>query len=109
MPSPYTSEIRILFQLPKAQNTLLFHIWERRNSRASILYRSVQKIEGSKLAANSYFERTTMTREKDETNKEKARPQNERPRTGGASALGTLSLDPKLVSGKKRLDSKDVN
>ena len=34
-------------------------------SNASALDR---KIGGSKLAANSYFERTTKTREKDETN-----------------------------------------
>ena len=38
---------------------------------------------------------------------EKARPQNERPLTRESSAL--VSLDPKPLSVKKRLDSKNVN
>ena len=62
-----------------------------------------RKIEGSRPAANSYFERTTKTREKEETNletdeKKKARPQNKRPWTRRASALENVSLDPKLLS-----------
>ena len=72
-----------------------------------------RKIEGSKLTANSNFwKRTTIRRAKRscETNletNEKARPQNKRPLTRESSAL--VSLDPKPLSVKKRLDSKNVN
>ena len=74
-----------------------------------------RKIEGSNLAANFSFERTTMMREKrgDEFGKEdqnKARPQNERPSTRGTSTLKKRKrLDPKILSVNKRLNSKDVD
>ena len=74
-----------------------------------------RKIEGSNLAANFSFERTTMTREKrgDEFGNEdrkKARPQNERPLTRETSALNEKRLDPKILSvNEKGLDSKDVD
>ena len=80
-------------------------------SKSSTLDR---KVKGSKLAANSYFEQTTKTREKDETNletnKKEGTPAKRTTIDAWSKRARNVSLDPKLLSvNEKGLDSKDVD